>query len=61
MAKFDLYLLVDNMFCVTVDAENSEDAERIVQEEMTFADVLEASGVSLSEICYSVDEVNESR
>ena len=61
MAKYDVYIMVNAGFDVTVDAKNAEDAERIVQEEMTFADIFETSGLPLSEIDYTIAEVNESR
>lgn len=61
MAKYDVYIWVENGFSVTVDAKNEEDAERIVKDELTFADIFETSGMHLSEIDYIVDEVHESR
>lgn len=60
MAKYDVYITVNAGFTVTVDATNAEDAARIVQDELTFADIFETSGTRLSEIDYVVAEVNKS-
>lgn len=58
MAKYRVFIGIDDVLYAEVDADNVAEAVRIVQEEMTFEDILEYRGLQPSEISHYADDVN---
>lgn len=59
MAKYNVFIGIDDALYAQVDADNETEAMRIVREEMTFEDILESRGLRPSEVSHYVDGVDK--
>lgn len=59
MAKYNVFIGIDDVLYAQVDADSEIEAMRVVQEEMTFEDILENRGLRPSEVGYYIDGVDK--